>query len=146
MRNHLKQHSKESFLLSLRKVCFPTDWYEQVSSITSPSHIYWILIPLHLYILYIVAYYSEENISRVFYFHQKLAYFLFRSDLVLQVIFILVIFTHLLESIYGYYLCKKKGIRKPLTILLWILQTFILGYPSLQKLQEVPDDKLTILE
>jgi len=44
---------------------------------------------------------------------------------------------------------KKKGIRRPLTILLWTLQTGLLGYPSLQKLQKLPeisDEKLTTLE
>jgi len=124
----------------------PQDWYEQVTSIGVPSIIYWILIPVHLNILYLIAYYPANEISSLLTFHIKLGYFLFRSRFLLQIIFIIAVLLHFGEAIYAYSLCQKKGIRKPLTILLWTLQTFILGFPSLQKLKDVPEEKVPVLE
>jgi len=124
----------------------PPDWYEQVTSIGVPSIIYWILIPVHLNILYLIAYYPANEISSLLTFHIKLGYFLFRSRFLLQIIFIIAVLLHFGEAIYAYSLCQKKGIRKPLTILLWTLQTFILGFPSLQKLKDVPEEKVPVLE
>lgn len=38
---------------------------------------------------------------------------------------------HAGEALAAYYLCLKNGITSPFTQFLWVLQTFIVGFPSL---------------
>lgn len=48
-----------------------------------------------------------------------------------QYIFISAVITHIIEALIAYRLCKKKGINNITTQLKWIIQTSLVGYPSL---------------
>jgi len=55
---------------------------------------------------------------------------IFRTHIGLLVVWLAAIVAHLCEGMYAYILCRR-GYRDDITTTKWVIQTCILGYPSL---------------
>jgi len=105
-----------------------------------PPIILWILIIYGLIMLTLVA--LLDPIDPMSILHSpfispinQLAYFIFQNQFNLQIILILAIVAHILESMYAMILARGKLDCRN-TWYLWVIQTLLLGYPSLRLLIE----------
>ena len=78
--------------------------------------------------------YNNKNINiQIFYillgYLQKLTYLIFQTQFIIKIVFFLAIFIHFIETIYAIKLCYQLKCKN--TYGLWIIQTLLLGYPSL---------------
>jgi hypothetical protein len=85
-----------------------------------------------MFSLYKVAFQSQFSIKYLFYI-DEIAMFIFYNRSNLQILFQLASCVHILESILAIYLAVIYHYKFK-EIILWALQTLIIGYPSLRLL------------
>jgi hypothetical protein len=95
---------------------------------------YWhILIFSGMFLLYRVAFYDSSSNNAMFYggFHaiETLAFGIFQTKFVLQIVFYAAVLTHFIEGLVALYIAKRYFKNRKY---LWFVQTFLLGYPSLR--------------
>jgi hypothetical protein len=96
------------------------------------------LILFGLFSLYLSAFYPSSMPSpfTVLQPIHSLAYFIFRSSLVLRVVFILAIVVHLAEATYALVLVSRHPTVSSVDRVAWTVQTVLCGYPSLRLLKK----------
>lgn len=68
---------------------------------------------------------------------KQYALHIFKSDGMIRTIFISAVVAHMVESIVAYVQLNKLGINDRLIRMVWLIQTFMLGYPSLGLLMKL---------
>lgn len=118
---------------------------------------FWILCVGGLYLTYYIAFIDNSNqinklqcidntynyiictIEKIYQYLldniRILAYFIFQTREILQLVFQLAILTHIIETIIALIVAYKIGCNREI-IILWVIQTIFLGYPSLGLLLE----------
>lgn len=100
----------------------------------TPSISWWVLIVFGLFHLFILAFteYSISNTKYAIFILQPLesiGLVLFRSHYGMQLVFYVAILAHVVETILTMYAMRGRGYRN--TWLLWMVQTLMLGGPSM---------------
>lgn len=100
-----------------------------------PSLQWWFGVVTGMVLTYIVAYADSKGAllnSPLIKPINSLALFLFRSQNNLKILFNVALWTHVFESLWAIRLARQEKCAN--TWYLWGIQTFILGYPSMQLL------------
>lgn len=98
------------------------------------SFYYWILCIGGMWLTYYIAFIDNpDSLTSTNYLFNKirlLAYFIFQTRDILQWVFIIACIIHIMEALFACIIADAIGCSN-LIILLWGIQTLLLGYPSL---------------
>jgi len=101
----------------------------------SANILWWIIIPGTIITLFLLSYYPHViPFSYLSLFGDFLSYLKSNYRTVLVIVFWAMIIAHVYEAILARRICRKLKIDQQSTVL-WTIQTFILGFPSLKILK-----------